>query len=601
MGNIGNDAIISAIGDGLTVHDREFRIIYQNHAAKRLFGECRGMHCYAVYGQRDAVCPDCPLAACFANGEIHRAERTITIAGRKHVVENVATPISDRSGTIVAAVEVIRDITERMEAEERLIRFKNLYTALSLTNNAIMYFSGLEELYREICRIAVEHGKFSLAIIATIDVKTGLLIPVAHSGKAGTYLDSLVVCADADREEGRGPTGVAVREGVPYICNDFIGDPVTTPWRVAALENGIRSSAAFPLKHEEQTIGALKVYSGQKGFFDQEIIDLLQEMAANISFALNNHSRELRRQQAEEALRESEERLKLVLEGSRHGYCDWDIPSGVVKISHRYIKMLGYAVGEIEPTASAISKLIHPEDRPRVNSLLAEEATASHPNFEIEVRMLTKTNEWEWMHYRGMVVERDANGAALRVTGTCSNITKRKRYEEKLRYMSTHDPLTGLFNRAYFDTEMARTARSRHYPVSIIIADLDGLKFVNDSFGHIEGDRLIKQAAQALRETFRAEDLVARIGGDEFGALLPNTDAVTVQELVKRVRNRQASINNDNNNYVLSISIGSATAENSEQLAETLKLADSRMYGYKSKRKLRQRNTCDDMEAEHYH
>src|SRR6185369_10237620 len=78
--------------------------------------------------------------------------------------------------------------------------------------------------------------------------------------------------------------------------------------------------------------------------------------------------------------------------------------------------------------------------------------------YRCSVMMLRKSKEWRWILYRGMVVERDAQGNALRVTGTCSNIDERKRYEEDLRYLSTHDALTGLYNRAYFDAEMARIA-----------------------------------------------------------------------------------------------------------------------------------------------
>ena len=119
-------------------------------------------------------------------------------------------------------------------------------------------------------------------------------------------------------------------------------------------------------------------------------------------------------------------------------------------------------------------------------------------------------------------------------------------------------------------------------------SDIDGLKPVNDNFGHTEGDRLIRQAAQALQLAFRGEDVVARIGGDEFAVILQKADAVAVKEAIKRVRKCQVLINEGNSDYSLSISLGSATAERSEQLHEAFKLADSRMYYYKIRRKSQQ-------------
>lgn len=587
-GSAKSDEIIAAVGDGVTVHDLDFRIIYQNQTMKTIFGDRVGEHCYQAYQQRNEVCPGCPIATCFSTGEVHTVERIVTIAERSLIFETCASPIRDKNGAIVAAVEVVRNATERKAAEEKITRLKNLYDALSRTNKAIMHIKDRYELFHEICKTAVEYGKLSLALIGELDAETGLVQPVAFSGTASRYMDSLTVSADCGCDKGRGPTGIAIRKGVPYVCNDFHGDPSTTPWRDAALENGIHSSAAFPLKHDEQTVGVLKVYSGQKGFFDQDIVVLLQEMGENISFAISNFTREERRRQAEEALRDSEERLNLVLEGSNNGFWDWNIGTGEVMLSAHFIEMLGHAFEGGRATIPAIMRRIHPDDRPRTRSVMHDQLSTTTSAFEVELRMLHETEEYGWFLYRGKVVSRDGNGAPLRVSGTASNITEKKRYEENLHYLSTHDPLTGLFNRGYFDAEMIRIAQGRQYPVSIVLADVDGLKLINDSFGHTEGDRIIRQAAQTLQQTFRGEDVVARIGGDEFAVILQNADADAVKEAIKRVRKHQEIINRDNSDYTLSISLGSATAERSDQLNEALKLADSRMYYYKFRRKLAQ-------------
>lgn len=93
------------------------------------------------------------------------------------------------------------------------------------------------------------------------------------------------------------------------------------------------------------------------------------------------------------------------------------------------------------------------------------------------------------------------------------DITEHRQYEEKLHYLNTHDALTGLFNRSFFDAELERLTESRRYPISVIITDVDGLKEINDTYGHAAGDQIIKLAAKVLRHAVRPEDVVARIGG----------------------------------------------------------------------------------------
>lgn len=170
------------------------------------------------------------------------------------------------------------------------------------------------------------------------------------------------------------------------------------------------------------------------------------------------------------------------------------------------------------------------------------------------------------------------------LVGTILDITERKQTEEKLRYMSTHDPLTGLYNRAYFQEELERLELGRQFPVSIVVSDIDKLKYVNDSLGHAAGDDLITRAALMLKGAFRAEDVVARIGGDEFAVLLPSADAAVVEEALARVMAKIEASNTPDVSFALSMSFGAATAAKGDRLEETLKLADKRMYQHKFKK-----------------
>jgi len=163
------------------------------------------------------------------------------------------------------------------------------------------------------------------------------------------------------------------------------------------------------------------------------------------------------------------------------------------------------------------------------------------------------------------------------------DITGRKQIEDQLRYLSLHDQLTGLYNRAYFENELHRLSKSREFPVSILSVDLDGLKLINDASGHLPGDSYLKAVAEILRRSLRASDILSRVGGDEFAALLPSTGYNSGEEIVKRIQSRVDQYNRNHQDQLpLSISIGLATAENKEQsLKKTFKEADEHMYRIK--------------------
>lgn len=166
-----------------------------------------------------------------------------------------------------------------------------------------------------------------------------------------------------------------------------------------------------------------------------------------------------------------------------------------------------------------------------------------------------------------------------------ASLREKKRAEDKLRYVSNHDALTNLYNRGFFSEEMARLEQGRRFPISILVADVDGLKNINDTLGHSAGDHFIQLAAQELKKGVRSEDILARIGGDEFAVLLPDTDASAADKVVRRIRASRAEFIWKRKRWAVNISMGVATAERKEPLSDLLILADKRMYEDKSARK----------------
>jgi diguanylate cyclase (GGDEF)-like protein len=163
-------------------------------------------------------------------------------------------------------------------------------------------------------------------------------------------------------------------------------------------------------------------------------------------------------------------------------------------------------------------------------------------------------------------------------------LDQRVRIERQLRHLSTHDALTAIYNRGYFEEELKRLENSQEYPVTVIVADVDDLKAINDSRGHAAGDQILKCSAELLSSAVRSSDVLARIGGDEFATLLSNTDAAIAERLLQRFQENISRYNLEHPDLPVYMSFGSATATHGD-LGETLKLADQRMYEHKTDQK----------------
>lgn len=149
--------------------------------------------------------------------------------------------------------------------------------------------------------------------------------------------------------------------------------------------------------------------------------------------------------------------------------------------------------------------------------------------------------------------------------------------ETSIRYMSFHDKLTGLYNRAFFEEELERLNQSRQLPISIIMGDVNGLKLINDIFGHLSGDRLLKMIAEIMKSTCRTEDIISRWGGDEFVILLPGVGEDDATAVCGRIQEACRTVNKEV--FKISISLGHASKKKvSESLSDIFNLAESAMY-----------------------
>lgn len=179
---------------------------------------------------------------------------------------------------------------------------------------------------------------------------------------------------------------------------------------------------------------------------------------------------------------------------------------------------------------------------------------------------------------------KDGEGVTTGVVLIFRDITERTAQNERIAYLSYHDHLTGLYNRRYFAEELKRIDGCRHFPLSLIMGDINNLKMINDAFGHLVGDQVLYETGKIIKQFCRPNDVAARWGGDEFVLLLPNTDAETTAQIVTRLNQAVALAPVDHGR--LSVAFGWGTKKQlSEDIMAVFKDAETQMYKHKLQQK----------------
>jgi len=292
---------------------------------------------------------------------------------------------------------------------------------------------------------------------------------------------------------------------------------------------------------------------------------------------------ELRRQ-----LDAERRRYELVESAANDGLWHWDIARDRVHFSPRWKELLGYAEHEIDENINEWLDRVHPDDRERVLSALRAHLEGLTSHFENEHRVMHETGVYRWVVCRG-IAGRDEHGKALEFGGSLTDVTHRKVAEEQLAHRAFYDPLTNLPNRALFLDRLRhalrRATRRKDFAFAVLFLDIDRFKVINDSLGHMAGDRLLVMVARRLEISLRPGDSVARLGGDEFTVLLDDikdiSDATTVAERIQKELSAPFDIGGQE--IFTSSSIGIACSTTGYQRPEdVLRDADTAMYRAKA-------------------
>lgn len=480
--------------------------------------------------------------------------------------------------TVGGIVVNMRDITERRLQEKATERLNRIFASLSHVNKIAMRVQTQEELFVDTCRVLVDYGQFKMAWIGWLDTETGIVVAIAQYGDDSGYLRNIRISAN-DEPIGRGPTGTSVREGRPYICNDFFNDPCTEPWREAAAGAGFKSSAALPLYLNGVVSGALTIYAAEAGFFGDTEMALMEETARDISFALDHIASENARKQAEESLRLADR----VFQSTAEGIVVTDADANIVAVNPAFELITGYRQAEVlgkNPNLLQSGR----QDQAYYRDMWATLLARGQWHGEIWNRRKSGEVYPEWLNISAV---RDIQGRTSHYVAASSDITSIKLAQQQIEFLTHHDALTGLPNRTLLKDRLAQgmqRANRENTPLALLYLGLDHFKNINETLGHAVGDTVLQEVARRLTEATRAGDTLARLGGDEFVLLLED-DVIAQQATVARklLDLFTAPIFVDGNELAVTASIGiSIYPDDGADASTLLQHADQAMHNAKA-------------------
>ena len=450
----------------------------------------------------------------YLSGQPHVSEyRIITTSGEVRWVRDYGQPVRDETqARVVRIYGAARDITERVQAQETLHRKANDQAALYEGSQVFLDQFDVETTLENTCRLAVERFKLEKAWIGLV-AKDGFDVhPVATYGLDEDDLNSILETGD-DSPTGQGATGAAIRTAQPVAVNHIDTDPDYAPWRLAALEQNYRSSAALPLCYGDEVLGALNVYSAEPDHFSEDRLQVLQSFANLTAVALQKarfheqiqrHAAELEqrvtertaelretnaqleteiaeRKRAEKALRESEERFRTVADFTY----DWeywiDADGNYIYVSPSCERITGYRADEFHSEPGLLETITHPDDRAKVTQHFEYELNG-HKAVSFEFRIIARNGEVHWIdHLCQPVYGTDGHWLGQRASNR--DITDRKQAEETLRQyeriVSATPDLMALLDKDYVyqavnDTYLKAYNKDRNQIIGHTVAELLG-------------------------------------------------------------------------------------------------------------------------------
>lgn len=538
--------------DAIVYFDRDHRIQDINPAFTQLFGyvleECRGTDLDEIVVRRDDYKSAREITKeLFKNGWVDLEAVRHRKSGEPIIV-SIRAVLVRIEGEVVGGYGIYSDITERVRYKEDL-EAANAELEASLEQLTATE----EELRYQYDRVLESEERYKTLVT---QMTQGLALLEAVYNECGKVTDFRFLDANNSFERLVGKT----REEV-------IGKTVPE------ILPGTEGYWLDRLVHVEKTGEAIHYEDYNRELDRYYEVVAYRPKANRVAMIITDITE---RKLAEEALKVSEHTFRILFEGSSDPI--------LIMEGHRFIdcnpatlRIMGYT--QKEDILGKAPWDISPEEQPD-----------GTPSREKAMELIAEAFEkgicrFEWWHKKsdGSVFPVEIVLTSIHLRGkkvlhaVVRDISDRKQLEERLKYLSFHDQLTGLYNRRFFEEELKRLDTTRNLPLTVVMADVNGLKLANDAFGHAMGDELLKKAAEVLRIGCRADDIVARIGGDEFAILLPKTDFKDGERVVERIK--KLALNQEVASIRLSVSFGWETkTDSAENIQEIIRKADDAMY-----------------------
>lgn len=588
------EAIIAGIGDGISIIDSDYRVLYQNQIHVDLVGAHTGEKCYMAYQHKDEVCESCPVAASFKDGRVHRMERKTTTDRGTLYLEVTASPLKDAAGKIISGIEVVRDITdskrvegELREKQDRLEEQLHFANGLNRIAEIIVSDDDTENILKNMNTIVSE----------TLGVDRSVIYYVQIESQTAAGLCDWYNPATSVPSTWRDHSLATFRASARYFWEhrrwmeshtDDVNPCFTLEGSAEILHKrmGIQSLLGFPFSFDSTGYYAM-IFSQvtHRRIWREEDIEFLNAAAKQVEIAIQKIHLLNDRKQAELAIWEEKERAQVTLHSIGDAVITTDAAGTVDYLNPGAEDLTGWKVEEAK--GQPLSLIFH-----IINEKTEEVLENPVKRCLQEGRIVGLANHTVLVHRDGhrFAIEdsaapiRNSEGQIIGVVLVFHDVSEKRSLLQQMFHQSYHDPLTDLPNRIMFNDRLNRALAHAHRNnelATVMFLDLDRFKLVNDMLGHAMGDQLLKEVACRLSKSIRENDTIARFGGDEFTLLLQqiNQEEDSAKVAQKILQSLEDPFVLSSHEFHVSASIGIVVYPNDGEDAETLmKHAETAMY-----------------------